>query len=158
MSVRPWPNVVETAPGNAAHHYGNPTELLAVFLGPDATHGAIDQRLFAELFYLLGRLGVQLGGTLSVGEDPLRPRQHQDDQRDAEDQVLVLRQVDLQQQVGDDRQLQRLGEVVDPVGRILCQDAVVETEHHRAEDDAPQVANAAQDDHRQHHDGDGEVE
>src|SRR6266542_487050 len=73
------------------------SRIAAIASGANAAQRAIDQRVLAELVEPFGSLGVQFGRSLSIGENPLWPRHHQNDQRDAEDHVLELGQVDLQQ-------------------------------------------------------------
>src|SRR6266568_1637626 len=58
--------------------------------GANAAERAVDQRFFAELVQFFLCTPVHLYCSLPIREDTFRPRQHQDDQRQAKDAELVL--------------------------------------------------------------------
>src|SRR6187551_2706707 len=90
---------------------------------------------------------LELGLPPSTGYQALGPEQHHHHQDDAEDPELVLRHLDVQRQV-----------LVQPCAGIRQSLAVEVGEEGGAEDDAPDVPHAAEDDHAEDEHGDVEVE
>ena len=83
----------------------------------------------------------------SLGQQPLRAQHHDEQDEEAEDAEVQDREVEVQAQ-GARHAVEHLGDEV----------RVDERQQHRAEHDAPDRAQAAEDDHRQHEDREAELE
>ena len=84
------------------------------------------------------------------GNRPFGPHEHHDHEREAVQQELELDEVD----VREDRDLDAIEELVEH----LEQDVVDRVDHERADGDTPEVAHAAEDDHREDRERDDEPE
>src|SRR5436305_3250931 len=98
------------------------------------------QRLVVHAF-------VELGRSSRARDQPLGPEEHDDDDDRAEDAELVQRHVEVRAEVA-----------VDPRADVRQPFAVEIREEARAEDDAPDVPHASEDDHAEDEDRDLEEE
>ena len=89
-------------------------------------------------------LGVQLARAPPIREQALGSQQHHAHQRHAVQQELVLDEVDLGQ-----LRIGQTADVIEEDVELLEQDALDHVDDERADGDAPHVAHAAQDHHRQ---------
>src|SRR3712207_3186241 len=101
-----------------------------------------------------GILVVQLFGALAVGDDALRAQEHHEDQNDAEQQEVVLRDVGL----AEGGASESVADGVDPHVDLRQQIKVEALQEYRAQDHAVDVPHATEDDHAQHEDRDIERE
>src|SRR5581483_212800 len=97
---------------------------------------------------------MQLGASLPIGEDPFRSEKHHQDEGETIDHELAASEI----HIGEKTDSRQRAEAVEPARRLFCEDQIERTHHHAAEDHTPHVSDAAQDDHREHHDGDVELE
>ena len=98
----------------------------------------------------LGDLRVELALPPTVREEALRSQQHHRHEREAVEQELELDEVD----VLEDRDAERVEELVER----LEEHVVDRVDHERSHGDAPEVAHAAEDDHREDRERDDERE
>src|ERR671917_400894 len=101
-----------------------------------------------------GILVVQLLGALPVGDDALRPEEHHQDEHNAEDKETVLWDVHGGQRLVSDG----LADRVHPSLYLRQKVKVGPLYNDGAQNDAVDVAHAAEDDHEQDKDGDVERE
>src|SRR5205085_6287705 len=108
--------------------------------------GAVPSRKLDVVQRLVMHALVELGGAATARDDAFRPEEHDDDEDDPEDPVLVLGNVDglvPELEVGTAR-----AEVaVQPSADVVEALEVEIRDEARAEDDADDVAHPAEDDH-----------